>query len=274
MQWASRPTLICAWGCDVRQLEYSFDANDRIRDGTQALGYPAARLVFDGANEPTWLGPFRADERDLLRVMASVVEADRLSPRQMSDGRGGPLPLAWQRHMTLHLTVECPERWRAAAPRLERLLSFMTDDRWELDFAPVRTVVERQELLPFGDAAPVAEVALFSGGLDSVAGVHVRSRPTHRVVAVSASGNNVRRRALHDGLNVLREQGAVVRWVRLDRALRRRQARKHGSGVPGAYPGQTRCVRRSARARGGPLPGTRRVTRSSILKPEVPERVP
>ncbi|WP_437489057.1 7-cyano-7-deazaguanine synthase [Sorangium sp. So ce1014] len=134
--------------------------------------------------------------------------------------RGIARDLAWQREIRVQIAVEDPARWCLAVETLQRLLSFMTDDTWELSFEGALPAAKQQVLFP-ADGEPPTEVALFSGGLDSVAGLYARSIANNGTyVAVSACGNEVRGKAQADGLACLRELGVKLRWVKLVHQLR------------------------------------------------------
>jgi 7-cyano-7-deazaguanine synthase in queuosine biosynthesis len=130
----------------------------------------------------------------------------------------------------LHVLVEAPDRWNEAVPRLKQLLSFMTDDAWQFEFDGFVRSGGEQQLLPFGRADEIAEVALFSGGLDSVAGMFARGKSSGRnLLAVSACGNDVRGTAQRAGLEALRTLGVAANWLKLDHQLR--GARRPRSGM-------------------------------------------
>jgi len=103
---------------------------------------------------------------DLLVVAAHVHAADtRISRASESQD-------AWTREIRIVAPVSDVERWTAATPILERMLNFLTGDRWTLGFRARpsgfdRTVeVKRTNLVP----PPHNSLALFSGGLDSLIG--------------------------------------------------------------------------------------------------------
>lgn len=103
---------------------------------------------------------------DLLVVAAHVHAADtRISRATESQD-------AWTREMRLVVPVSDVGRWTSAVPLLERMLNFLTGDRWALSFRPrpagfERTVrVKRSNLF----APPYDSLGLFSGGLDSLIG--------------------------------------------------------------------------------------------------------
>jgi 7-cyano-7-deazaguanine synthase in queuosine biosynthesis len=212
------------------EYRYQFDANGHIRCQTGEVWRPTATMSLDGVRTTTWLGPFGLHERDLLRVMAAVLEADRLSPRRPLDGKRLERDVAWQRHLSLHIAVESPERWIQTTTRLKQLLPFMTDDAWEFEFSGIATKGAEQQLLPFERTEKVVEVALFSGGLDSVAGLFARSKSAGGgLLAVSACGNEVRGAAQKTALETLRSLGVAANWLKVDHQLR--GARRPRSGM-------------------------------------------
>lgn len=113
---------------------------------------------------------------DLLDVAMAVYLADRVVRRRRN---GDPrFALAWQRRLRLHLPVRDPGRWDQPQVQdaLRRALRFLTEDDWEFDFTrrdrELRGSERQQPLFPT-DFEPPVQVALFSGGLDSLAGAAV-----------------------------------------------------------------------------------------------------
>ena len=103
---------------------------------------------------------------DLLVLAAHVHAADtRVSrDRESQDG--------WTRELRLVVPVSDPDRWTAAGPIFVRMLNFLTGDRWSLGF---RARPRRFALVaptPPGKliGPPFNDLALFSGGLDSLIG--------------------------------------------------------------------------------------------------------
>lgn len=102
---------------------------------------------------------------DLLIVAALVHAADtRISRDSESQD-------TWTREIRLVVPVSAPQKWIAAQPIVERMLNFLTGDRWTIGFRarPPRfaTIAPRRskDLFPAFDS-----LALFSGGLDSLIG--------------------------------------------------------------------------------------------------------
>ncbi len=106
---------------------------------------------------------------DLIDIAAATYVADRLARRRVAASR----PEGWSRRMVLTIPVRDPEFWSARIPGLSSLLNWLTDDHWELDFTRRSQAARRAEVEDFlfhTDLMGVPEVALFSGGLDSLAG--------------------------------------------------------------------------------------------------------
>lgn len=78
---------------------------------------------------------------------------------------------SWTREIALSVPVADPDLWQGVKPLLERMLKFLSGDRWSLSFrkapkvALVRSVSE-----PKWSNIPFDSVCLFSGGLDSLLG--------------------------------------------------------------------------------------------------------
>lgn len=113
------------------------------------------------------------DLADLVDVAMSVYLADRVVRRRP---RGlDPSELGWKRRLTLRVPVRLLDRWHKPEieDALRRCLAFLTEDAWDFEFVARehggRASECQQFLLPTALTPPV-EVALFSGGLDSLAG--------------------------------------------------------------------------------------------------------
>ena len=103
---------------------------------------------------------------DLLIVAVHVHAADtRISRATESQD-------SWTREIRLVIPVSDPSRWASGTNRLERMLNFLTGDRWSVGFRarPPRfaSIVGKQPLKSKKPAFD--ELSLFSGGLDSLIG--------------------------------------------------------------------------------------------------------
>lgn len=131
-----------------------------------------AQMLLDWFDDdrPAWTIQYKPDflrglapspiARDLLRVGGAVYCADKLVLRSSSAD-------AWTREIALTVPVSDVARWQGVAPTLGKALSFLSGDRWDLTF--VADTVERPAAEPLLRAYD--GVSLFSGGLDSLAGV-------------------------------------------------------------------------------------------------------
>ncbi|MEU5837755.1 7-cyano-7-deazaguanine synthase [Streptomyces diacarni] len=107
---------------------------------------------------------------DLFRVARAAFIADKYVRRTGVRDR-------WTRRISLAVPVAEHERWQSAAVRahLTALLQILTGDLWTVNFRPLAGYqVEEAMTLP-GDPR-ASEVALFSGGLDSLSWAAARSR--------------------------------------------------------------------------------------------------
>ena len=113
---------------------------------------------------------------DLLELAAYVYSADWATSRGGEASRG--MGAEWRRRFRFVIPVRRPELW-SSTPVLEALsetLGFLTDDEYQFEFEEHRgSPPGVQEYLELGDEATGRfepdEVVLFSGGLDSLAGV-------------------------------------------------------------------------------------------------------
>lgn len=108
---------------------------------------------------------------DLIDLAAYVYAADQAVPRGAPDDEGDD----WRRSLTFRVPVREPDRWRSGpvADTLHSTLSFLSEDHYRFEFIPLTEPGPAQPPFDFGGTAfdgVVEDVALFSGGLDSLAG--------------------------------------------------------------------------------------------------------
>ncbi len=115
-------------------------------------------------------GPVPDWAEDLFRVARAVFIADKYVRRTSARDR-------WTRRISLAVPVTEHERWQSAAVRthLTALLQILTGDLWNVDFRPL-TGHHVEEAMVSPDDLRASEVALFSGGLDSLSWAATRSR--------------------------------------------------------------------------------------------------
>ena len=131
--------------------------------GDRALGHGIGRALGDLAR----LGVFPTEVGVDLLVLAAHVHAADTRISRGSDSQDG-----WTREIRLVVPVADPARWTAAAPVFMRLLRFLTGDHWELGFRsrPRRFASIAPQRRPTLLDPPFDDLALFSGGLDSLIG--------------------------------------------------------------------------------------------------------
>jgi len=131
-------------------------------DGERRLGYGLGQMVDQLAARS--LQPTNP-ALDLALLAATVTAADtRISRATESQD-------SWTREIDLYLPVENPDLWQGESALIERILNFLTGDRWRLFFRP-RHCDYRQLIHPSRELVrPRFDcVSLFSGGLDSFVG--------------------------------------------------------------------------------------------------------
>lgn len=153
---------------------------------------------------------------DLLDVAVAVYVSDRITPRRPKykpkDGR------YWRRSMRIKVAVRERSRWvePATAEALVRLLGWLTDDLWEIEFVAgpkIRRTSETQTRLFLDVPDHPTQIALFSGGLDSLLGAAADAREPDGELVLVGAGTHSRmigkQRELVRGL-----QGLVPRRIR------------------------------------------------------------
>lgn len=146
------------------------------------------------------LPPLYADAIDLAVAVHCV---DRLALR-------GNRKRGWGRRLRLNVPVRCPSFWQSASVRdaLFESLQFMTQDQWEISFeqknAAYRSAETQEHIFAPSDAQTV-EVCLYSGGLDSFAGLtkRIAENPSHHFLCVSVTPNQRQRHRQREQLAAL-----------------------------------------------------------------------
>lgn len=145
----------------------------RRAEERQFVGGRHFRLDYRAITDSLVL-PITSPMVDLLRVAASVYFIDRLIRR---DRRLGPVN--WRRQIECAVEVRKPEFWnnRSVHELVEQCVQFVSGDEWRFCFVPDRMAAPLRTQPLFSaeslfDAPPV--VSLYSGGLDSAAGLACR----------------------------------------------------------------------------------------------------
>ncbi len=159
---------------------HGFAPIDLIKDGGQKL------CSLDLKYSAFALLPKQGDAAlDFFVVAAAVYAIDKLVMRE--DAKD-----LWTRDIVLTVPVKDTSKWNAVNADFTRCLSFLTGDIWTLNFTPRKSNLVRPSpakkrrrskplVFPTGDT-----VSLFSGGLDSLAGVidWLEANPTKKLLLV------------------------------------------------------------------------------------------
>ncbi|MFI1952840.1 hypothetical protein ACH437_13475 [Streptomyces xinghaiensis] len=115
-------------------------------------------------------GPVPDWAEDLFRVARAAFIADKYARRTA-------VPDRWTRRISLAVPVTEHERWQSEAARrhVAALLRILTGDLWNVEFRPL-TDHYVEEVIVSPDDPRASEVALFSGGLDSLSWAATRAR--------------------------------------------------------------------------------------------------
>jgi hypothetical protein len=103
---------------------------------------------------------------DLMILAAHIYAADTRISRK-SESQDG-----WTREMRMVVPVSDPKRWKHVAELLQRMLNFLTGDRWAFSFRsrPFGFSLLAPARLRLKTPVPIDRFSLFSGGLDSLIG--------------------------------------------------------------------------------------------------------
>ncbi len=97
---------------------------------------------------------------DFANLSLAVYTADQLVSRK---GNGYQ---DWSRYFKIYLPVENINAWNGVKSKLESMLSFLTGDKWELEYRAKKA--NNKQATPY--TGVISNVSLFSGGLDSLIG--------------------------------------------------------------------------------------------------------
>lgn len=161
-------------------MEFHLDLTDAGMYGFKGLttavrASEATRYFLDDS----LLGPYTrqlpAQGADLVDIASAVSWVDRKHRRTRAYGVFGE-SLGWMRTFHVTIGVREPDLWNSPAVKsfLERYLRWHTDDMWDLRFEPLKGIRRPSDVAVqtalFKAPPENAAVALFSGGLDSLAG--------------------------------------------------------------------------------------------------------
>ena len=163
---------------------------------------------------------------DAIDIAVAAHCADRLALR--GTGQHG-----WGRDLCLKIPVRCLAAWQSAAVRdtLFEVLQFLSQDRWQIDFdqkAGEFRQSETQEHLFEPSEVQAVEVCLYSGGLDSFAGLATRvsEEPRRHYLCLSVTPNQRQKQRQREQLAFLHTEFATkVTHIPVRYCLR--EAEKH-----------------------------------------------
>lgn len=117
---------------------------------------------------------------DFFTLSASVYGIDRFVERKQNSVDG------WSRELNVNFPVHNPSKWNVCKGELNRLLSFLTGDYWNVEFRK-ETFDVPKATLDKEYSVPFAQINLLSGGLDSLIGAldFLKQNPKQKVLFVS-----------------------------------------------------------------------------------------
>jgi hypothetical protein len=132
---------------------------------------------------------------DFLRIASAVYAVDRLVRRRRLDHRR-----FWSRSLKLNIGVVDPEFWSQPDTHelLTETLEFLSDDTWILTFKKDDRRAQREIQRPLFDISADNLYCLYSGGLDSAAGLATRiaDNPGRVVVPVTVWHQPIQRKLI------------------------------------------------------------------------------
>ena len=146
---------------------------------------------------------------DLLEVAGAIHVIDRAVRRPtLCAGIG-----SWSREFEVVIGVRDVERWNRPEVRtsLTELLAWLTDDSWAIEFTNRAASAVPAECVQFlfPSNADVDSVALFSGGVDSVAGLALAHQDGRRPMLLSAQSNRRMMAGQIEVLDALRTRAGI-----------------------------------------------------------------
>jgi hypothetical protein len=179
--------------CDRREYTLRFGAISNCNGSVQFFNRSTGQEVTVGINIDDQAFQYRVQAEfpaivaDLVDLAVAIHASDPLAPQNLSEK---------PRNLHIVLPVRHPELLSAEPFRskLEDLLEWTTGSEWAFEFQK-RTVsgriVEHQQILPMVPEG--CEVALWSGGLDALAGLYTRMRiyPERSFVLFGSGSKNI-----------------------------------------------------------------------------------
>ncbi|OCQ98768.1 hypothetical protein BCD64_22185 [Nostoc sp. MBR 210] len=184
-------------------LEFSPVSNSngsvRLIDHSQSKERTVSVNVVDRVFENRVQAEFPGIIADIIDLAVAIHVSDRLSPQNLNER---------ERHLHVILPVRHPELLSAEPfqTKLKELLEWATGSQWVFEFQKRKAIVRpvEQQLL-FATEPRGHEVALWSGGLDALAGLYTRLKMyPEKLFALFGTGSN---------LSVYARQGRVANEI-------------------------------------------------------------
>lgn len=130
---------------------------------------------------------FSIDAAEFAYFCAVIYGCDRAISRDTTSGDG------WTREFSIELPVSDPDRWKRCKAEAEKALEFLTGDLWDLIFVPHAAPLFGRKFWMARRNFRIRHrisgkgTALFSGGLDSLAGAidWLEQNPTEKLILAS-----------------------------------------------------------------------------------------
>lgn len=222
----------------VPTFEFVTEANGKLRlsgNGAGVIG-DGQYFINDQLIGDALFRTIPPELADLLDVAVAVYLADRLARRTRNSG--DQYEHHWQRNMRVTVPVRNLHLWNDPSTKsaLRDALVFLTEDDWTIGFTQRPSARSRpSEDLRYLFEQPLEKpilVALFSGGLDSLAGLvdDLARHPQGSVVLVSANTNKRVLPVQRELVEMLRAQtGAQIEWAVAHFGMRKRKKRQYES---------------------------------------------
>lgn len=102
---------------------------------------------------------------DLLHLSLGIYTTDQVVSRKAYGFQ------EWSRHFKIYMPISSLDKWENAKEDLQKLLSFLSGDKWEIFFRKnIITEGKQIKLIKNHNPNKIEKVALFSGGMDSFIG--------------------------------------------------------------------------------------------------------
>jgi hypothetical protein len=145
---------------------------------------------------------------DLLRIASAIYFVDRLVRRRRRDQQRH-----WSRSLKVSVGVLEPDFWAGDIVRecLTDTIEFLSDDTWDLSFSHDDQRINKEVQRPLFPIPSDARVSLYSGGLDSAAGLAncIACAPSRHELPVTVWHQPIQRKIINKQFELLGSKGDV-----------------------------------------------------------------